>query len=173
MIFILLFVAGLQAQGYTNLDALDMAQAEREAALERELEAQRAITEDTTVYVAAQSDAEIYVTDTVVLMAIEQIDGKITALKTLLYNDKPIREILELKVDDQIRYLEYLIKFEIKTVIDAIKIAQLLVTLRDYEIEKTKLLLDTQAGDNRARIFLRVKKLNEERKKLLSYINMK
>jgi hypothetical protein len=167
-----LFALAIAAQNFTDLDALDQAVAEKAAADERLQAVQRCIVSDTTVYVG-DTIREVYVQDTVVLMAIEQIDDRIESLRQLIYNDKPSRKILALSVDDQIRYLDYLIKYEIKSRPDAITLAQQLTILIDYQVDKTKLLLDTQQGNNRARVFLHVKKMGDDKGKILSYIKRK
>ena len=168
-LFFLSLTCAAIAQSFTDLDALDMAIAEKNARDERLQAIQAAVDADTTTY-TADTVREVYVRDTVILLAIEQIDDRIGSLRQLIYNDKPSRKILALSVDDQVRYLDYLIKYEIKSRPDAITLAQQLTILLDYQVDKTKLLLDTQQGNNRARIFLHVKKLNDDKGKILSYI---
>jgi hypothetical protein len=156
------------AQDFGNLDAFD--QAVKEKQKQDSITNTRTTVYDTTSYTTENSN-EIVLTDAEILEQINNKDSEISFIEETFKKDRYGKDFVDLNCKDKIKYIEYLLKYNLKNkesctrfVVDAIRLLQ-------AKKDKLNILLNSQNGDSRALIFLHIKKCNDEYACLTNYLN--
>ena len=156
------------ATDYGDLSAFDNAEKELKAA---SIDTAPALPPDTTVYETHEVSNLVYVpVDDTAYYAIENIQRELFKIKARLEKDKHGRKILSFDPPDQRRYMDYLHQHNLLSQPAIFALADDLLAIAQLNYESAQLVMSTQAGDQRAKIFPHIKKLHAERDDARSYV---
>ena len=161
-------ITAIYSQDYGNLDAFDQA----EKAAKTTQPTDTALNRDTTRYDTEEEiNNLVYISvDDTVYEAIDRIQAECHRIKKKLSGNKYGAQLLALDFNDRRRYLNYLYDNNLMSEPALFAMADDLLTLKQLEYESAELVLSTQSGNQRARIFLHIKRLRSERDAIRSYV---